>query len=383
MTIDSTTTPNPFPPEAASPQTGRRYRIAHLSLGLQVGGLERLLIEFARHFDREQFELEFVAFDEVGPPATEIRKLGLEVHRLHCTQESKWQQLKLTRSLLVDRGIDLVHTHNSYPHLYGTFAARLAGLPVIHTRHGRRFSLNRSERWQFLLASRFADQVVGVSDDATQLCRQIGHLSDKQAMRIWNGIDTTRFPFHGGVDQPHAITVGRLAPEKGLGDLVAAADIVRQTIPEFRLTIVGEGIERLRLEDDIQRLQLHKTVRLLGQRSDIQSELAQAGCYVCSSYTEGLSLTLLEAMSAGLPVIATDVGGNPEVVVPEETGVLVPAHDPQALAAAMIRVCTDMALRQELGFLARHRVEQHFDVRHMVRTYERLYVRSLIAQEAD
>jgi glycosyltransferase involved in cell wall biosynthesis len=143
---------------------------------------------------------------------------------------------------------------------------------------------------------------------------------------------------------------------------------------------VGDGQERAALESLARDLCIADRVEFLGERSDIPALLAQAGCYVASSRTEGVSLTLLEAMAVGLPAVTTRVGGNAEVVVDGATGRLVPPRAPEQLAAAIVALCSERDLWPAMGRLARERVETHFSVERMVRDYEQLYAEVLAAR---
>ena len=354
---------------------GKRLRVCHLSLTLCTGGLERLLVDFARYHNREQFELEFVALGETGAPAEEIQQIGCPVFQFPLTARGKLAKIRQLSDFLNQRGYDLLHTHNAYPHFYGSMAAYRSRIPVtIQTRHGRRFGETFSERMQFAMASRFADRVVPVSDDTGQRCKKIGWLDDTQVTRIWNGIDVDRFVFTGSAQKLTAITVSRLSPEKDIVTMLHAVQQVVQEIPEFRLLIVGDGPERTRLENLTTELLLNSHVEFLGERSDVPQLLTQAGFYVSSSLTEGISLTLLEAMSVGLPIVATQVGGNPEIVQQPATGLLVPSANPGFLASAMIQMCQNQCQWAEIGLRARARVEQYFNIRTMIKDYENLYL---------
>jgi glycosyltransferase involved in cell wall biosynthesis len=167
--------------------------------------------------------------------------------------------------------------------------------------------------------------------------------------------------------------VARLSPEKDFATLLRATWILIKDSPDFRLKIVGDGGERQKLEQLSEELNLTNHVEFLGERSDVSQLLPQAGFFVSSSRTEGISLTLLEAMAVGLPVVATRVGGNPEIVVEGKTGRLVQPQSPEALALAMRDLLKDQEGWPVFGELARQRVEQHFNVRNMVRQYEDLY----------
>ena len=363
--------------EAANqnPPAGKRLRVCHLSLTLCTGGLERLLVDFARFHDRQRFELEFIVLGETGAPAEEIQQMGCPVIQFPLTARGKLAKIRQLSDFLNQRDYDLLHTHNAYPHFYGSLAAYRSRIPVtVQSRHGRRFGETLSERMQFSIASRFSDRVVPVSDDTGLRCKKIGWLDDSKVTRIWNGIDVDRFVFTGPADKLTAITVSRLSPEKDLGTMLHAVKQVLQQIPQFRLLIVGDGPERERLEQIAAELHLTTHVEFLGERNDIPQLLSQAGFYVSSSLTEGISLTLLEAMSVGLPVVATQVGGNPEIVQQPETGALVPSANPALLASALVQMCQNQSQWTEIGRRARQRVEQYFNIRTMIQDYEKLYL---------
>lgn len=361
-----------------------RSRVCHVSVGLKTGGLERLLVEFARHHDRETHELTFVALEQAGQPAEEIERLGCQVLVLHGRPASRLGRVAALARLFRAGRFDVVHTHNAYPHIYGTLAARMAGVPVVlQTRHGPRFGQGLLARWQYRLACRFGNRVVAVSDDAARIFRMEEKLPAAQLVRIWNGIDLSRFPYQGGSAAPRAISVGRLAPEKDLATLIRAAARVVAELPEFELDIVGDGPLRTELEKQVADAGLARHVRLLGERHDVAALLGQAGLYVSSSLIEGVSLTLLEAMAVGLPVVATAVGGTPEVVVDGRTGWLVPPRDAECLAQALLRACRAAPAWRAMGLRGRQRVEDHFDVVRMVRDYEALYARELSIARAS
>lgn len=363
--------------EAAPPKPRARVRpihVCHVSMTLRTGGLERLLVEFGRLANRERYLLEFVSLTDVGPPADDLRALGVHVRSLGFPSISKWDVYRSLKKLFRERSVDIVHTHNTYPHFYGTLAAVSAHVPVIiNTQHGRGCGNGWKDHLQFAIANHFTDRIVGVSEDATSLCRQQNNSSASRMMCIWNGIDVGRFKFAGPSSSCTAISVGRLSSEKDFATLLKAVAIVKPRVPEFRLQMVGDGAERSALEALSRELNLGDVVTFLGERRDVPALLAQSGFYVASSRTEGISLTILEAMSVGLPVVTTAVGGSPEIVEQEVTGHLAPAQDPAALADAIIRMCSQKQEWRTIGAAGRSRVERHFDVRTMMNGYERLY----------
>ena len=382
--IDSNRTDGPA---VSSRETSRnptgKLKVCHVSMCLLTGGLEWLLVEFGRNRDGERFETSFVALDGMGVPAEELQSQG---HHVECVADvvtGKLARLRRLAHIFRDGQFDVVHTHNTLAHFYGAFAAKLSGVPVVvNTQHGRGCGKSWKARLQFRMANQLTDRIVGVSEDAAELCRQDDVRSSDRTIAVLNGVDLDRFEYRGPSTQSTAISVARLSPEKDFATLLRATWILIKDCPDFRLKIVGDGQERQKLEHLAEELNLTSHVEFLGERSDVSELLPQAGFFVSSSQTEGISLTLLEAMAVGLPVVTTQVGGNPEIVVEGKTGRLVSPNSPEELALAMRDLLKDKEGWPVFGELARQRVEQHFNVRNMVRQYEDLY-RELIDQKSD
>lgn len=352
-------------------QTGP-LRVCHVSLTLKTGGLERILTDIARHHDSSESVPEFLAIREVGRFADEIRLTGRRVHLLQPSR--RIGQISQMVRLFREGRFDVVHTHNTYPHLYASLAARLAGVPiVVNTRHGQRAGHGWKSRTQFRWASHLVDRIIAVSDNAARLCVEADGVAARKVTRIWNGIDLSDFAFTGPMTAPIAISVARLSAEKDFPTLLRAVALAIHDVPDLQLKLVGDGPERSKLEGLTRELGITSCVEFLGERTDVPNLLAQAGFFVSSSLTEGISLTLLEAMAVGLPVVATAVGGNSEIVTEGVTGQLVPPADPAALARAIVNMCRTEDRWPALGQAGRDRVSEHFEVHRMVSDYERLY----------
>jgi glycosyltransferase involved in cell wall biosynthesis len=271
---------------------------------------------------------------------------------------------------------DVVHTHDNRALFYAAPASRLARIPrVVHTRHGLSFGASDRERKAFPHLARLADQVVCISRDCAADSLREG-VSPRRVRTIWNGIDLARFAYTGPEPDGPAVIVARLNPVKDIGTLLRALAIAVREEPSARLEIAGDGPSRADLEQLASDLGLDQAVRFLGEVHDVPAVLHRARLFILSSVSEGISLTLLEAMARGLPIVATRVGGNPEVVVDGQTGYLVPAGDPAALAQALLHIWRDPELGRQLGQAGRQRVEHHFEVRRMVADYEALYLDS-------
>lgn len=378
-TIDDA--PGPDPERDAMP---RPLRVCQVSLTLATGGMERLLADIARLHDPAVCRPEFLAITDDGPFAEQIRDAGCVAETLDDElpgkSDSRWQHVRRVdamRRRFRERGYDVIHTHNTYPHLYATVAARLAGIPiVINTRHGQRIGHDRKSQTLFRLASRWVDRIVAVSDDAARLTVESDGVPAHKVTRIWNGIDTRNFHPHPAAMRPArpiAIAVGRLSPEKGLNTLIEAVAVAIGVVPELELRIVGDGAQRGELRRLARRLHVDDRVTFLGERHDVPRLLAEAGFYVTSSLSEGISLTLLEAMAVGLPAIATDVGGTREVIPDATVGRLVPPGDPRSFADAIRRLWAERDRWPGIATAARRRVTEHFDARRMTQEYQRLY----------
>ena len=354
-------------------------RVCHVSMSLQTGGLERLLVDLSRFHDRSRFAMQFVGLSGDGPPAADIRTAGCPVRVLNeSVRIRKLRTILELSQLWRSERIQVVHTHNTYAHFYGALAAKLAGVPVVvNTQHGRGCGKGWKAKWQFRIANRLTQQIVGVSRDAATLCRADDPQSKDKIIAIWNGINLARFKYVGPKLIPTAISVARLSKEKDFPTLIEAVRQVLPHVPDFRLQIVGDGPERATIEQMIRELNLGNHIELFGERQDVPALLAQAGFFVSATRTEGVSLTLLEAMAVGLPIVTTAVGGNPEVVVDGHTGRLVPDGNPTALARVIIEMCAERDSWTLLGLLGRQRVEENFDIQKMIASYEALYAKLL------
>jgi sugar transferase (PEP-CTERM/EpsH1 system associated) len=349
-------------------------RVAHVTLGLDVGGQEKLLLEFARHCDPARFALTFVSLSDRGKLAEALESLGARVIALEEPPGLRpriiWRLWRLFRR----ERFDVVHTHDDRPLIYAAPAAWLARVPCrVHTQHhGALPDITPRQRRLVRWAGRLMRPFACVSHDAARYATAEGIPADRLRV-VWNGIDLERFPFHGPQPGGPAVTVARLTPVKNIATLLHATRRVVDVLPGFRLEIAGDGLCREELGRLAGELGLTERVRFLGEVRDVPALLGRASMFVLPSRSEGISLTILEAMARGLPVIAAKVGGNPEVVESGRTGLLVPPEDAAALSAAMLRMAGNPEEADLMGRAGRHRVEAHFDVRRMVAQYEAIY----------
>lgn len=352
-------------------------RIVHLVSTLGIGGQEMVILSLVRQMDRSRFTPVVFALNESGPLAERITRLGVDVEVIGGHGLLGWPLVRRLNARLRARGVDILHTHNPGPHQYGAAARLLGGVPaLLHTKHGRNVVRDRKGRWAEFGAGRLSDLVVPVSSDAAEVARRVERIPDHKLRVIRNGIAIDGAPLAQVLPDgrpPRAIHVARLNHIKDQVTLLRAARRVADLLPGFTLDIVGDGEMREPLHALARDLRLDDVVHFHGMRDDIPELLAGADLFVLPSLSEGVAITLLEAMAAGLPVVASDVGGNREVVVPSVTGLLCPAGDPEALAAAMLEAISDPARARAWGRAGRERVAAEFNLTRTVAAYEAAY----------
>ena len=281
---------------------------------------------------------------------------------------------------------DILHANSSKAGALGRLAAFLTGVPIrIFTVHGWAFAAHsgvsaRLYRWADRLVRPLTTTTICVSERELAAGLAAGTCAAERAVVILNAVDVTGSPRSKPVDRkrPLIVSVGRLKAPKDFPTLVRA--LGKLTPDSFEAVIVGEGPDRGRLEEEIEALGLGERVRLAGERRDVPELLAGADVFVLSSNSEGMPVSVLEAMAAGLPVVASRVGGVPEQVTDGETGLLVEPGDPDELAAALARLNHDPELRRRLGAAARARAERAFDLEPFRRAHVELYSRELASR---
>ncbi len=362
-------------------------RVLHLITELNTGGAQKALARLLAHLDRERFEpCVACLYNGDKAVAQEIRKLGIPVTDLGMTGKARWDAFWRLYRLLRRERPAILHTWMYHANVPGRLLGRLAGVPVIITSR-RNVDIGGTgreliNRW----TSALDDRVIAVCEVVRQAEMERAGVTAERVVTIYNGVEVNRYTelkaatrrrtrtaLGAPLEAPLLGFVGRLHPQKNVAALLAAMKQVKERFPAARLVVVGDGELRSALEAQAQALGLQSSVIFAGQRTDVPEILAALDAFTLPSLWEGLPNAALEAMAAGLPVIATRVGGVPEVVVDEVTGLLVPPGDSNALAEAIVRLLQDPDGRQAMGQAGRERVRAHFSVERMVRETEALY----------
>src|SRR5580700_7687654 len=355
--------------ERASPLS-----IAHVGDSMEMGGAEKLTATLCRLQRDRGHQASVHCLYRLGVLGEELRTEGFEVVLHH---PSSFLQLVrgLYRSFRRSRP-DVVHCHNATAAIIAALPARLAGVKtVIVTRHGLvkpPYQIRRELK--FALASRWCDWIVGVCEGTRTNLLAAPFAARDKIIQIYNGAVPADIR---AVPRPKKgftlLYVGRLAPLKDHATLLRALALTRLHHPNVQLWIVGDGPLEVSLRKLSDELGLKECVTFFGEQADVSPFMLAADLFVSSSVTEGLPVSLLEAMSVGLPAVVTDVGGMGEIARLSGAVTLVPSSDPESMAKAL---CQAIARRQELpviGQLASRCYEKYFRPERMLEDYMRLY----------
>lgn len=353
----------------------RPIRICHVLLSLRPGGLENGVVNVINGLDRREFLSSVCCLQTKGEFAQRIRDERCEILEFGLKPGTDfglpWRLARAFRRLRPD----IVHTRNAEAFYYGAAAAKLAGVPVVHSEHGRVFP----EKWHRALVQRVmlrsvAEAFAVTRQLADDMVTQIG-VPPGRFKVLYNGVDGQKFgarrPRKAGAEVTLG-SVGRLVKVKNYGLLLRAVAKLPEEL-RWRLVLVGDGPERESLERAVRELGLQQRVQLLGHRDDVPELLSQFDIFVLPSLSEGLSNTLLEAMAAGVAVVASDVGGNREIIEPGRSGLLFPSDNLDAAAQAIGGLVVDSDLRTRLAAAGLERAEKTFGMRAMLNAYEELY----------
>lgn len=350
----------------------------HVIHSLEYGGAQKILYYYAKFHDRERYRVEVATFIPGGEMIAEIETLGVNVHVIGTKSSSPAGFFRLVR-IFRESGAKIAHFHNPLPVFLGAPAAAFCGIPVrILTEHSLDYRGRAGGRVATAAYSAFRrrmDRVIACSDEV-----RASHSNDIDPGRlvtIPNGVDIDYFRTaentRGNGEEFRICAVGSLTEHKGYRYLIDSVRILVSKGVPARLTLAGEGPLRKELERRAEGAGIGDRVTLVGQVKDVRGILSSSDVIAGSSLREGLPIGMLEAMASGLPVVTTDVGGNREAVVDKETGLLVPARDPAAIAAALETLWRNRDMMLAMGREGRARAEALFSAERLVSDTEKIY----------
>jgi glycosyltransferase involved in cell wall biosynthesis len=379
--------------------------ILYLITQSELGGAQKYVFDLAYYF-REIYNVK-VAFGEQGDDgelANKLKNAGIEYFVLKnlkrpISWQDDWRAYKEIKKLMQKLKPDVVHLNSSKISILGSLAAKSAKIKkVVYTAHGWVFNEPLPEkqknfyRWAEKWTAKYKHHIICVSSFDFDVAIKEKIAPREKLSVIHNGID---FPNYYQPEQARKIlgdyltskkffidekeiiigSIGNLYKTKGFEFLISAVKILIDNGIKLKCIIIGEGQERKELENWIGQMYLHSYVLLAGRIPNAAQLLSAFDCYVCSSVKEGLSYTLIEAMAAGLPIVATQVGGNSELITNNQEGMLVDSANPEQIAQAVLKILSNNVLAGRLGVNAVEKARNEFTSGKMIKMTEEVYLK--------
>ena len=362
--------------------------ILHITYDMNIGGTEQVIRNLIEGLNKEAYKSSVLCIDgTVGPWGQELHRLGYEHFSLDRQPGFDLRLIKDIRKLLSQLRVDLVHCHQYTPYTYGWFGSLFTGVPVVFTEHGRFYPDVSSAKRKIInpLLQRFTSAVTAISAATKQALVDFENLDPNRIDVVYNGIADIDTPLIDVAKKKLSLdknaivfgTISRLDPIKNQEMMIRAFAKVVSANPNAKLMIVGDGPLRSQLEQLVGALDVKESVLFTGFKTNPVDYMAAMDVFLLPSLSEGTSMTLLEAMRFSKPTIATSVGGTPEIITHEKSGLLIENKDESALVSSMLKLLGSSSLRMSYGAAARREFEQRFVVRAMVREYERIYDKAL------
>lgn len=363
-----------------------KIKLLHLISRIDIGGAEKQLLNLVVNLDKEKYNIYVGYFQGKGELKKKFRDCRIQTNKFGFIGlwdiSILWQLYKDMRA----NRYDIVHTHGFKADLWGTIAARLAKVPVIiSTVHNQeRYLINPIvkilEKW---IISPIDDTIIVVSEGVKRFLIKTCGIQEKKIKRVYYGINLGDIKIDKykdirqkfGIDRnaPLIGCIGRLIKQKGHQYLIQAAKMVMENFPEAKFLIVGKGRLEKKLKKLVKSLSLESSVIFTGFREDIYSIIDKLNLMVMPSIWEGFGLVLLEAMALGKPVVATNIGGIPEIIEDGKSGILVKPKDSKGLARAIIKLLQDTTLNKKMQGIAQLSVKERFPLDKMLRDIDKIY----------
>ena len=365
----------------------KKIKLLRIVSNLGIGGVQKRMVSLLPKLDKERYSIIVCSF-KPGELQNCLEQSEIPVRIVSRRFKFDPVCIYRLRSIMKKENIDIVHTHCHKPNTTGRLAAKLAGVPVIITNEHNVDSWKSN--WQLTLdrwLAAYSDRIIAVSEAVRNFYVENANISTDKFEVIYNGVDLDfwqnnifsqetiaekRAKLGLLQDDKVIVNIGRLHPQKGHEYLLRAARKIIPRMKNLKFLIVGDGSMKDSLELLSERLGIKKNVVFTGKRDDIKDILCFSDISVLSSIREGFSNVILESMACGKPVIATDVGGNNEIVIDGKNGFIVPSRDEDTLADKILALAGNEELTERMGLAARETVKK-FSLKRMVDKTEQLY----------
>jgi glycosyltransferase involved in cell wall biosynthesis len=370
-------------------QMAASLKVVHVVLSLDCGGLERIVLDLVREGRNFGQRVAVVCLERPGTLAPHVEAAGAQVFCVHKQPGIRMKVIGQLKSVLSELRPDIVHTHQIPVLFYAGRAARRVGVPVVvHTQHGKLPSLRLRTRLMSRLAARYCARFFCVSKEIAGQVTAAHLVSSGKLLVLPNGIEAQRFRQPGdshllrqalGIagGAPVLGTVGRLTEVKHQDLLIRAFGRVREELPDAHLLLVGDGPLMDELRALATSLGLSKHTHFVGYQAQPERYLQLMDVFVLSSRFEGMPLAVLEAWAAGVPVVASHVGGLPELIDDGQNGLLFPPGDEGALKESICKILVDLNFARQLREAGSQHVTSEFSLSRMARNYHGHYLEVL------
>lgn len=362
-----------------------KIKILHLTYHMGIGGTEQVIFQLVKNADSTLFDNLILCIEgEVGAIGKQLQDTGTQFHTLTRTPGFDLNLIKAVRQLIKSEEIDVVHCHQYTPYVYGLLASYFSNVKVVFTEHGRfhpdRFSWKR--RMINPLLGLRTSAITAISAATKEALANFEWFRRSAIQVVYNGIEATDKPtehLHNntlGLTESHTVfgTITRFDTIKNLPMMVNAFANVFKENPHARLLLVGDGDQRGDIEALVQTLNIENAVIFTGFQTDTKKYMSMIDVYVLSSFSEGTSMTLLEAMSFATCCVVTAVGGNVEIIQHEQNGFVVESDNTQQLTDTMAALVNDKKAQQSMGLKAKQTFDEKFDLAQMVQRYKDIYL---------
>lgn len=365
----------------------KKIRVLHIIQNLNIGGLEKIAVELAIALNNEKFETELWALTGTGPLENQLNDKNVIVKIFNYKRYlMPWNIISL-RNKIKSSHFDVVHTHSYPPGILGRIAAKLAGVPVIIHHQHTNITSNMTNRQKVLerLASKYiTDRIIVCSNDSKKILIKESFGTENNISVMFNGVkESFSQPSNTAEDlqkklnlskEKVIVTVASLTTHKGhIYILKAVPEIVKQ-FPDVKFIFAGDGPEKNNLEQFVSKNNIGRYIIFAGNQQDVRPYLEIADIFVLPSLRENMSVSIVEAMSKKLSVIASDLGGNPEIVINNQTGFLVESQNPEQLAEKIIELLKDNSKRKVFGANGYNRFKEYFTFENLVFNIQKLYL---------
>jgi glycosyltransferase involved in cell wall biosynthesis len=361
-----------------------------------IGGSERNISQLLTGLEKDKFQLIVACFIS-GNLAQEMRNRGFSIfdlRRCGIYTVGGVENLAFLRKLIKEKKISLIVSYHEASDFYGLVLSRICNIPVVSSRRDMGFKTKLHHRMAYRLIGRYFDAVIAVSNAVKEEVIKRGWFPEKKIFTIYNAINVSEYgnTNDGTVlrrkigiapKRPVVGVVANMRKIKGQQYFIEAASIINRHNRDVEFLIIGDNTTKTRAEFNLlaKELNVSQNLHFLGKRSDIADLISIFDVAVVASLSEGFSNAILEYMASSRPIVATEVGGNPESVVHGETGLLVPPGDAHALAKAILSILEDREMALRFGMAGRKIVEERFSLEIMLRKYENLFEQVMISKK--